>query len=219
MDAFSRGFAKRPGVKALPTRPWRDDCHSLGRRHPRAGVSLVEMLIVITVAAVMVGLSVTTIHLLLRAEHEARSAARYAASVRRLAHHFRDDIHFSSSVELPAADLDQPAALIAQTGTSESEKVRYELNANRATRITGSGPDDLYREDFYFPPHSRLSFERNENEELVRLAIEMPRDANRARADSVRASEDSMRKLAIDASMNRLRRLEATNREGEVESE
>ena len=36
----------------------------------RTGITLVEMLVVITMAAVMLGLGVTTIHLLLGAEHK-----------------------------------------------------------------------------------------------------------------------------------------------------
>src|SRR5579863_5938808 len=112
--------------------------------HPRAGVSLVEMLIVITVAAVMVGLAVTTIHLLLRAEHEATSAARYASSVTRLAHAFRDDIHFALQVELPAAESEQSVVLVASAGGGG--QVRYELDGNLATRIALGGPDGAHRD-------------------------------------------------------------------------
>src|SRR5258708_12634438 len=78
----------------------------------RRGTTLVELLVVITVAAIMLGLSVTAIHLLLGAEHEASRSTRYAASLARLAQAFRDDIHASRAVELPGIEAAEAHTLL-----------------------------------------------------------------------------------------------------------
>ncbi len=154
------------------------------------------MLIVITVAAVMLAVSVTTIHLLLRAEHEATKTARYAVSVARLAHAFRDDLHFARDVALPPVEPGNPVALVATLETRET--VRYELDAHRATRIaTGAG--ETSRDEFYFPPETRLSFERIGDAGLWRLAIEMPRASSGTGPEPALPAKRTVN-LAIEAS-------------------
>src|SRR5580765_3790654 len=80
---------------------------------PRAGVSLTELLVVMTVASAIIGVSGTLIHRLLAAEHEATRAARFAASVTRLSRAFRADVRAARDVELPGVDETQPATLVA----------------------------------------------------------------------------------------------------------
>jgi len=155
------------------------------------------MLVVMTVAAVMLGMAVSTIHLLLRAEHEATNSARYAASAARLAHVFRDDLHFAREVDLPAAQAGEPAELIARTETGR--RIRYVLDAHRATRIAGNADTDTERSDFYFPPDSQLAFERVEDSGLLRLAIDMPRAGFGPAADPASAAARPMQHMAIEA--------------------
>lgn len=185
--------------------------------HRRAGISLVEMLVVITVAAVMVGLAVTTIHLLLRAEREATSAARYATSVARLAHVFRDDLHFAREVELPAVEPGKPAVLIASADAGRH--IRYELDAHLATRIETDGPDDTHRDVFYFPPDSQLWFEREGEGGVLRLAIEIPRSGSGVQAKPAAPSGRPMQRLTIEAAPARARRWDAMAAEGKATSE
>jgi hypothetical protein len=186
------------------------------RLHPRAGASLVEMLIVISVAAVMVGMAVTTIHLLLRAEHEATNSARYAASVARLAHAFRDDLHFARDVELPPAEPGKPIVLVASLDAEG--KVRYELDAHRATRVATRGDDDTNRDEFYFPPQTRLWFERVGDAGLYRLAIEMPRTGFGAGPEPV-ITERPVVSLAIEAAPARALRWDSIGDQGEANSQ
>jgi type II secretory pathway pseudopilin PulG len=137
----------------------------------RTGTTLVELLVVITVGAVMLGLSVTTIHLLLGAEHEASRSTRYAASLARLARAFRDDIHAAQAVELPAIDAGDAQVLVI--GAGGGQQIRYELEANRAMRLEAVDDGPPQRDVFYFPPRSRLSFAHDATDGLVRLEIEM----------------------------------------------
>ena len=162
----------------------------------RAGVSLIEMMVVMSVAAVMVGMAVTTIHLLLGAEHDATKAVRWSASVSRLARSFRDDVHAARSIEMPAPEPGKPAVLVA---TTDTRRIRYELDAHRAVRIEAEGTDESHCDVYYFPPRSRLEFTRPGDRGLVRLTIHMPagaREATRSAGDSSREVEQE---LAIEA--------------------
>ena len=140
--------------------------------HGRRGVSLVEMLVVITIAAAMVGLAATMIHLLLGAEHEATKASRFSASVMRLARSFRDDVHAAREVQLPLPEPGKPATLVATV--EGGRRIRYEIAANVATRFESDGADETQRENFYFSPRSQLQFESVGDRGLVRLTIQMP---------------------------------------------
>jgi prepilin-type N-terminal cleavage/methylation domain-containing protein len=170
----------------------------------RRGVSLVEMLVVITIAAVMVGLAATTMHLLLAAEHEATRSMRFSASVTRLSRAFRDDLHAARDVELPLPEPGKPATLVA--AADDGRRIRYELDANRATRVELDGADETQREMFYFPPRSRLGFERAGEKGLVRLTIEMPVGVPRTGQPPVASSTEPVQRLAIEAAPARIRR-------------
>ena len=166
----------------------------------RAGTTLVELLVVITVAGVMLGLSVTAIHLLLGAEHEASRSTRYAASLARLARAFRDDIHAAQAVELPAIEAGQGEVLVI--GAGSGRQIRYELVANRAMRLEAVDDGPPQRDVFYFPPRSRLWFSRDATDGLVRLEIEM------AAHGPAHAAFVPPRQLVIEAASLRLRRFE-----------
>jgi hypothetical protein len=166
----------------------------------RTGTTLVELLVVITVGAVMLGLSVTAIHLLLGAEHEASRSTRYAASLARLARAFRDDIHAAQAVELPAIEAGDAEVLLI--GAGGGQQIRYELETNRAMRLEAVDDGPPQRDVFYFPPRSRLWFARDATDGLVRLEIEM---AAHGPAHAVCLPP---RQLVIEAASLRLRRFE-----------
>lgn len=166
---------------------------------PRTGVSLIEMLVVITVAGVMMGLAITTLHMLLGAEHEATRSVRYNSSVARLTHVFRDDIHAARQIELSAVERSQPEVLIVST--ADGRQIRYELDAHQALRVETDSTSLPHRESFYFPPHSRLWFERDQEQRLVRLAIDMARPGRAATRGQVEATVQPMRRLAIEAAL------------------
>jgi type II secretory pathway pseudopilin PulG len=174
----------------------------------RSGVSLVETLVVMSVAGVMTGLAITTIHLLLGAEHEATKAVRYAASVARLTRAFRDDLHAARAVELPAAEPGKPAALVASTAGGQ---IRYELDDHVATRLETACAGEANRDSFYFPPGSRLQFARKGEQGLIRLTIEMPLGPPAATSKDAPPPAPSMRVLTIEAAPSRVRRLDAAN--------
>jgi hypothetical protein len=173
----------------------------------RAGTTLVELLAVITVAAVMLGLSVTTIHLLLKTEHEATRSVRYAASLARLAQRVRDDVHGARGADYPAIDAGEAELLVIDAGGGRL--VRYELEGQRATRLEIAAEGPPHRDVFNFPPGSRLSFARPGTIGLVRLEIEM------ATGRPGQAVGAPPRRLSIEAALSPLRSFEMNPDDGE----
>ncbi len=181
------------------------------RRIHCRGTSLVEMVVVLTIAAILLGLAASTIHLLLAAEREATKSSRYAASVARLTRSFRHDLHSAMRVELPPVEPSKPAILIASF--PEGRDIRYELDQHLATRIESDSGGMPHRDVFYFAPHSQMRFERVEEEGLVRLEIEMAAGPSGARRKDATAARQPIQTLVIEAAPSRFHRFEANTRE------
>jgi hypothetical protein len=174
----------------------------------RAGTSLTEILVVMTVASVIIGLSGMTIHRLLAAEHEATRAARFAASVARLSRAFRADVHAATGLELPVQNEAQPAVFVATL--SDHYQVRYEFDAHQATRVETWDGQRIHRDDFHFPPRSQLRCARSEDGRRIMLEIDV------AARGPESLSDRPGRKLVVEASLARDHRFAAKqkNQEG-----
>ncbi|HEY3969157.1 MAG TPA: hypothetical protein VGM05_31695 [Planctomycetaceae bacterium] len=173
---------------------------------PRAGTSLTDILVVMTVASVIIGLSGMTIHRLLAAEHEATRAARFTASAARLSRAFRADVRAATGVELRAADEGQPAVFAATL--ADRHEVRYELDAHLATRIETREGRQIHRDDFRFPPRSQLRCVRSEDGRRIILEIDIP-------ARGPESLDRPGRKLVIEAALSRDHRFAAKPRQPE----
>ena len=161
------------------------------------------MLTVISVAAVMMGLAVTLIHRLLEAERQALDLARSSAAVSRLASHWREDLHAAVQVELTQTETGQPSRLIATT--ADGRQIRYELDQHVASRLEDLADGQTHRDMFYFPPRTRLQLSREE-ENLMRLQIDIPAGGSTAYRKNKPGAEEPFRRLRIEASPSRDRR-------------
>jgi hypothetical protein len=165
------------------------------------------MLVVITLASVMVGLAATTIHLLLGAEREAQRAVRFNRSVMRLSEAFRADVRAAGRVEIPVADSEKSVLLL---GDAEGgREVRYEIDGHQATRVESDKGEQTHHDSYYFPPRSRIRFDRQADRKLLQLEIEMPAGNSSDNAE-IRANvpEKFLRKLKIEALPGRDHRFE-----------
>ena len=69
------------------------------RKH--RGFSLIEMLVVITVSAALLGICTSILHLLMRSERAGRDHLHQATSAARLARQFRNDVHAAITPPAP----------------------------------------------------------------------------------------------------------------------
>ncbi len=68
----------------------------------RRGLSLIEMLVVVTGGSVLLGISVTTAVLLGRADRTSQEHTRWALAIDRLAAQFREDVHAATLLHATA---------------------------------------------------------------------------------------------------------------------
>ncbi len=136
----------------------------------RRGVSLVELLIVISVATVIVGICVTTIHVLLRSERDQSRAIQTAVTISRLSEVFREDVHAASQGELLAVEGQPPRLML--TG-ADGRKIVYSASEHVAERVETASGTPVHRDLFHFPSGSAVRLERDETPRLVRIAIDI----------------------------------------------
>lgn len=136
----------------------------------RRGVSLVEILIVVTIAGVILLVSMTTIHLLLRAEREQARAVWMAVTVSRLEQVFREDVHASLAEPLvPQAEALPRLTLAADDGRA----IAYIADDHVLERVESRSGAESHRDQFHFPPGTRIRFESDESPRLVRLVLDV----------------------------------------------
>jgi len=201
MNGFAARMREARFVRVSSARP---------RATPRThrGSMMVELVVVITVGAILMGIGVTTIHLLLNCEHEEINSARHAASVSRLARIFREDIHAARDIDLPPA---KPAVLIIKA--DDGLQIRYELDAHLATRVETRDETPTHRDVFYFPPHSELRFERDGRTALVRLEFALAVRTLGAGPQNKASQRPPARRLVIEAAPGRDHRFEPGRKE------
>jgi hypothetical protein len=178
----------------------------------RSGTSLVETVVMIGVSMIMLGLAVTMIHLLLRAERFTTQAVWHNTTLARVSRLLRDDVHAALTADVqPPAD-DRPAALTLQL--TDDRIVSYQIEEHQLTRTETAGDATTRRDAFYLPPGSTLSFQRVDGPPaIVRLSIRRAPVSTRAAAEhSAVSGESPMRRVfVIEAIVGRIHRFEETN--------
>jgi type II secretory pathway component PulJ len=130
-----------------------------GEMRSRRGITLIEVLVLVTGVAVMLGLCAVTIQLLLRLHADSQGRVSSTMVLERLARQLRDDAHASESARLGARDAkstdDQPSLTlimkaahsinyivrehtVARDETQNGKRIRHEsysLERDRAARF------------------------------------------------------------------------------------
>jgi hypothetical protein len=110
-------------------------------RGARRGITIIEVIVVMTGVATLLGLCAVTLQLLLRVNADGQSRLGAATALDRLASQFRADVHAADTVQLgehPAGPGAPAARLRLATGTRRL--VAYEVRGGRVDRVeTGTG--------------------------------------------------------------------------------
>lgn len=144
--------------------------NSVGVCRTRRGVSLIELLIVISIGTVIIGLCVTTMHLLLRVERDQARSLRSAMVLSRVRQLFAADVHAGVTAEIGAGDGDNRQLQVATKGT---DRVVYSADQNVLRREEFDGERLTHRDDFHFLPGAEFHFEQEQDPQIVRLNIEI----------------------------------------------
>lgn len=148
----------------------------------RRGVSLVELLLVMSAATVILTMSAGLIHRIMHAQSKARSFVDVERTSLRLANVFRRDVH--QAIDATAGDSDAGEGLFLRLKLPENQTIEYRRQPGAVLRLLLEDSRNVSREEFTFPPGIELTI-RKDQPRLVVLSIhsrpgEMPTDDGRS---------------------------------------
>lgn len=133
-------------------------------RTTRRGISLIELMVVMTGVAVILGLCAVTIQAMLRVNSDARSQLNASATFARLASQFREDVHASDGVQLSptanAADAKPTPTLRLTQGPHIV--ITYEVSPGRVARVESVSGKTSRRESYRIGNGNLAAFERRD---------------------------------------------------------
>jgi len=160
------------------------------------GVSLVEVVVAMGIASVLMGISMTTIHTVLRAERETSKAAWLGSSFQRFSHLLRADIHAAVEVRFPAEGgteiiLPQP----------DNRSVSYRIEQHQIFRVASSQGKEIHRDVFYLPDGSHARFFEQQRLHRAGISIEEPDPLQRVLSNKKSPSGQSGRPAVQELSI------------------
>ncbi|HWE37979.1 MAG TPA: type II secretion system protein [Isosphaeraceae bacterium] len=169
----------------------------IAQRRRRRGVFLVELLVVISVTAILIFLCATLIQLFLRLQKTERTLLTERAALSRLARDLRRDAHAATHAETnESLVLDRP----------DGTRVEYRAREGALDRVERANGEVRRRESYRLPVRVVVAFEILKDELAPRIALTL------ARPLGERRGEERL-EVRIEAEMARHRRLSKT---GEV---
>jgi prepilin-type N-terminal cleavage/methylation domain-containing protein len=175
-------------------------------RRARRGVSLIELLIVISIGTVIIGLCVTTMHVLLRVERDQARSLRSAMVLSRVRQLFADDVHRGAKAKIETGDGDKRLLEVAVEGAG---RVVYSAGEHVLQREELDGEQLKHRDEFHFPPGTAFHFEQEPEPSIVRLNIEIAAAVPDEFSDRTRGKPGKgppPRTVSIEARLSRDRR-------------
>jgi type II secretory pathway pseudopilin PulG len=155
-----------------------------GRRSSRRGITILEIMVVMTGVAAMLALCALTIQLLMRLNADGQTRLSASASLERLAQQIRRDAHASDTALLDQKAAGKPATL--RLTLDPKHDVLYEPQFREIVRVETKDGKLSRRESYSLPPRADSRFEiRDEGarrmvvlvvtHDLGKNAIEPPR--------------------------------------------
>ncbi|WP_298864752.1 hypothetical protein [uncultured Gimesia sp.] len=150
-------------------------CISIKQYGIPPGVSLVEVVVAMGIATIMMGISMTTMHTVMRAERETSKAAWLGSSFHRFSRLIRSDIHAATSLEfLKGSTRNSPELTIKKTG---AEIVKYRIEGHRIFRVVTRNEQQVHRDGFFLPEGSHAYFFERKRLNQAGIAIDEPSHA------------------------------------------
>jgi prepilin-type N-terminal cleavage/methylation domain-containing protein len=141
----------------------------------RRGYSLIELVVVMTIATVIVGLAAAMLHLLLRTERNGRQQMHRSAALARLADQFRTDVH--AAARQPVPDDANPSCWTFEMEAGRN--VQYRAQAGQIERVETLGGQIERRESYALPPDATVLIATPVNSKLAVATLIVREPPNR----------------------------------------
>lgn len=153
MTKFELKNDARPRRSLLPSPQRGEENRTLSRR--RAGITLTQLLVVISLTSVITTAAISVVISMLRLEGRTLQVWMTQQTLLQLGQDFRDDAHAAQSAEITTQN--EVPALIFQSGEATAKAVTYIAAENRVTRRETDG-DKLLRTETYRLPEGEFRF-------------------------------------------------------------
>jgi type II secretory pathway pseudopilin PulG len=159
------------------------------RRCSRRGFTLLEVLIVVTSVAALLGVCAVTIQLLFRLSADSQTRLTAAVAIDRLGRQLRGDVHGSQSAQLAADPKapSQPAALRLSFETGH--EITYSPRAHSVVRSETRGGKAFRREEYVLGPSQDARFEVRDETSRRWAVLILSHSPERNRTDPPRPFE------------------------------
>jgi len=173
----------------------------------RRGVSLVELLIVLSATTAVIGLSGKLMHQMMHAQSRANAMQQGERSALRLSAQFRGDVHRAREASVAGEAGNMAVTLLG----SDAGEIQYRLEGEAVVRtVADDEKGQTAREVYRFPGAVELSFEPLEGPPRLRLRLEPPTLVVRTGgAQPVAPSYRVPCYLTVEACLQRMRNLDA----------
>jgi hypothetical protein len=175
----------------------------------RRGVSLMELMIVLSAASTIITTSALVLHKMMRAQEQTRYFFENERAVERLARQFRRDVHDADGVEILIEDSDinsqngdaQNGEVLLTLTASDGRAIEYVRTVAGIVRSERRGDGPLAREEFAIAPAARVTIVENSMPRSLTLTIAsnpadfIPRLGDRA--PTIRETPVSMQVVAV----------------------
>jgi len=158
---------------------------ALGRRR---GISMIEMMVMMTAVFVLLGMTVIVLQLMMRLDADGRGRLERAGSIGRLSRQFRSDVHAASEVEVVASDAKRPAGL--RMTPERNRTIDYQAQGDgRLSRVETVGGKVAHRETFILPQTGAVRLSARDLDGRRFAVVELDSLVRKNRIDPVRTLE------------------------------
>ena len=177
------------------------------RPRNRRGVSIIEVMVVISIAVLMLGAGISLLHLLLRVERDGVKDVWYGRSLARLSEAWRKDVRGAGDGRVEDGESRQ-----AVLSRPDGAVVTYSSKGHVISRVAQRGDTVEQRDAFHFPDGSTFRFEIDGDPRFARVVIRRPalpqKGASAERTGdsesaNVAAEKPSGRKTTVEALLSR----------------
>lgn len=167
---------------------------------PRAGVSLIELLVCISLMVTILALTGKTFHLLFRADKSVTQSFVTERAITRLSIQFRNDVHQAATGTIPVDSTSAGKELLLID--SGAGRVKYVVTKEGLARLVVDGETVTAREDYRLPDCEVRFASGGEADSTWRtLIIERPGSVITKNIVTV----NPVRAITVQASLNRFR--------------
>jgi hypothetical protein len=160
-------------------------------RAARRGLSLIELMVVMTGVAIILGLCAVTIQALMSVNSDAQAGLNASATFARLASQFREDVHASDDIPLTPGTKDGDAKASPRLRLTQGPGlvITYEASAGRVARVeTASGKPGRH-ESYRIGKGHVVAFERREEGPRRFVVMVTSRDTGKGQLEPPRPIE------------------------------